>query len=220
VHDGNIVARRACLAALAAVAALAPATCAPSQEPAGAEWELRALGVPEGARRDALRELPKRRPVTLAIVGHGGVSASQLAARLNDRNTLQYRDGADDPNASTHDTGMAQVILDITDALGVQVRMLVYQPGQPFRDVAEAMRKAGAEADIVAFYQSFWGPDVTHINAALRETTGCLFISPYVEYAGNPTSACPQAHSAKPWGKAWLTSSPWLRARRRLPVRC
>ena len=169
-------------------------------EPTGAAWELRALGVAHDWQEQALREAV-RRPVTLAIVGQGGVSKSKLQPLLEAGNTLEYRNGAEDPGSSTHDTGMAQVILEITSRLGVQVRLLVYHPGDPFQAVAESLTLAAGEADIVAFYQSFWGSDVEYINEALRNAQDCLLISPYVEYESRPTSSCPQALSAKPWGE-------------------
>jgi len=168
-------------------------------EPTGAEWELRALGVPVGERLDAARAIAGRRPVVLAIVGQGGVSEALLEPALGDHATLEYRDGATDPGTNTHDTAAARVILDLTSRLGVQVRLLVYQPGLPFRDVADAMAKAGGEADIVVFFQSFWGPDASCITDSIGQAERCLFISPYVAYRSYPTGACPQAHSARPW---------------------
>jgi hypothetical protein len=163
------------LCILALASAMAPADDA--AVPTGAAWELRALGVAEDWQAQALRERVQR-PVTLAIVGQGGVSRSQLQPLLDAGNTLEYRDGAEDPGSSTHDTGMARVILDITSRLAVQVRLLVYHPGAPFQAVAEDLTLAASEADIVAFYQSFWGPDVKYINEALRNAEGCLLVSP------------------------------------------
>ncbi len=185
-----------CAFTLASV--MAPADDA--AEPTGAAWELRALGVAHDWQAQALRE-GVRRPVTLAIVGQGGVSRSQLQPLLDTGNTLEYREGAEDPGSSTHDTGMARVILEITSRLGVQVRLLVYHPAASFQAVADDLALAAGEADIVAFYQSFWGPDVKYINEALRNAEGCLLISPYVEYQSRPTGSCPQALSAKPSGE-------------------
>ncbi|MEA3247461.1 MAG: hypothetical protein U9Q74_15010, partial [Gemmatimonadota bacterium] len=128
--------------------------------------------------------------------------------------SLQYRDGATDPGTNNHDTAAARVILGLTSHLGVRLRLLVYQPGTSFRDVAHAMARAGAEADIVVFFQSFWGPDVGLIADSIRGAHGCLFISPYVEYQSRPTSTCPQAHSAKPWADGlahFITAAPVAR---------
>ncbi len=168
-------------------------------QPTGPEWELRALGVPVGERLDAARDIAGRRPVVLAIVGQGGVSRSLLEPVLGELTTLEYRDGATDPGAKTHDTAAARVIIDLTSRLGVQLKVLVYQPNNPFSEVADAMAAAGAEADIVAFFQSFWGEDAGLIADSIRASDRCLFISPYVEYKSLPTSTCVQAHSAKPW---------------------
>jgi hypothetical protein len=179
--------------------------------PTRAAWELRALGVPEGERVEALRRSGSRRSVTMAIVGQGGVSKARLRRLLGEENTLKYRERAKDPGSNTHDTGMARVILDLTSRLGVRVRLLVYHPGAPFRDVAKQMRMAGKEADIVVFFQSFWGPDVTYITEAIRQAQGCLFVSPYVQYKRLPTGGCPQAHSAKPWADGcpnFVTAAP------------
>lgn len=194
----TLSARMLAVCALALASVMAPTDDA--ARPTGAEWELRALGVAHDWQEQALRE-GVRRPVTLAIVGQGGVSRSQLQPLLDAGNTLEYRHGAEDPGSRTHDTGMARVILEITSRLGVQLRLLVYHPGAPFQAVAEDLALAAGEADIVAFYQSFWGPDVKYINEALRNAEGCLLISPYVEYQSRPTSSCPQALSAKPWGE-------------------
>ncbi len=180
-------------------------------EPTGAEWELRALGVPAGERLEALRTIADRRPVTLAIVGQGGVSTSLLAAGSGREVAVEYRNGATDPQANTHDTQAARVILDLTSRLGVQVRLLVYHPGAPFSEVADAMASAGAEADLVAFFQSFWGSEASLIADAIGAASRCLFISPYVEYGGYPTSTCVQAHSAKPWAEGcahFVTAAP------------
>lgn len=187
-------------AALVAAAALAQEAPAPVR----AEWELRALGVPGGDRLDALRVMAGKRPVVLAIVGQGGVSRELLEPALGEHTTLEYRGGATDPGTNTHDTGAARVILDLTSRLGVQLRLLVYQPAAPFAEVAAAMAAAGGEADIVAFFQSFWGPDAELIAESIRETDRCLFVSPYVEYRSLPTSTCVQAHSAKPWTEGGL----------------
>ena len=180
-------------------------------EPTGAEWELRALGVSAGERLEALRAIAGRRPVTLAIVGQGGVSGSLLEAALGEPVAIEYRDGAADAGANTHDTQAARVILDLTSRLGVEIRLLVYHPGESFSDVAAAMASAGAEADIVAFFQFFWGSDASLIADSIRAADGCLFVSPYVEYGGYPTSTCVQAHSAKPWAEGlahFVTAAP------------
>ncbi|MGC9318379.1 MAG: hypothetical protein ACP5KN_10165 [Armatimonadota bacterium] len=201
--------RLTCL--LGVVLAAAAAYGQQQSEPTGADWELHALGVPVGERLEAARAIAGGRPVVLAIVGQGGVSETLLQPALGEHATLEYRDGAMDPGTSTHDTAAARVILDLTSRLGVQVRLLVYQPGEPFRDVADAMAKAGAEADIVAFFQSFWGPDVSYITDAIAQADGCLFVSPYVEYQSRPTSTCVQAHSAKPWAEGlahFVTAAP------------
>jgi len=161
------------------------------------------LGVSEGSRLDQVRGIGLRRAVTVAIVGQGGVSKARLAALLTEGNSLEYRGGAKDPESNTHDTGMARVTLELTSRLGIGVRLLAYQPGASFQEVAQAMAQAGAEADIVAFYQSFWGENITYIADSIRDAESCLFISPYVEYQSRPTSTCVQAHSDKPWAEGF-----------------
>lgn len=162
------------------------------------------LGVPPGPRLEAVRKLP-RRPVILAIVGQGGVSKSLLQPLLRDGTTLDYRCCATDPGTETHDTLAARVILDLTHALGLKVRLTVYQPGEAWEEVAEAMRRAGDSAHVVAFFQSFWGPNMRPIVEAIAAARRALFISPYAEYGGFPTKDCVQGYSAKPWVK----QSPW-----------
>lgn len=199
----------ACLLGAALTAQVVRAQEAP--EPEGAAWELRALGVPVGERLDAVRARAGRRSVTLAIVGQGGVSETRLAPVLGEFAALEYRDGAVDPGSNTHDTQAARVILDLTSRLGVRIRLLVYQPGEAFAEVATAMAHAGAEADLVAFFQSFWGPDARLIAEAIAAAEGCLFVSPYVEYRSYPTSTCTQAHSARPWAEGlpnFVTAAP------------
>lgn len=168
--------------------------------PQGAAWELSMLGVPPGPRLEAVRKLP-RRPVILAIVGQGGVSRSLLAPLLHDGTTIDYRCGATDPGTETHDTSAARVILDLTHALGLKVRVTVYQPGESWDEVAAAMARAGDSAHVVAFFQSFWGPNIGLIVKAIAAARRALFISPYAEYGGFATKDCVQGYSAKPWAK-------------------
>jgi hypothetical protein len=156
------------------------------------------LGVTNFRKLDAVAALPHR-PVTLAIVGQGGVSRALIEPVLRKGNAFEYRAGATDPGVETHDTAAARVILDITSALGVHVKVLAWQPGDAFTDVASAMEAAGREADLVAFFQSFWSGDEVKISDAIARSTGCLFISPYAEFEGRPTCTCVQSCSAKPW---------------------
>jgi len=190
------------------------AVCYGADELTGADWELRALGVTEGERLDTVRGASNRRTVTLAIVGQGGVSEARLEPMLGESVSLEYRAGATDPGTNTHDTGQARVILDLTSRLDVKVKLLVYHPGAPFSEVAAAMAQAGTEADVVAFFQSFWGPAAADIVQSIREAEGCLFVSPYVEHGGLPTSTCVQGHSAKPWAEGlanFVTATPVAR---------
>ena len=183
----------------------------------GADWELHALGVTTKARLAQLRALSGRRPVTLAIVGQGGVSKERLASVLVEGNTLEYcmwPDGQDpDPRKNTHDTGAARVILDLTLKLGVETQLLVYHAGKSWDTVAEALARAGREADVVTLYQSFWG-NVSKMVESIRGANGALFISPYVEHRNLPTRTCLQAHSAKPWAEGiphFVTAIPLAR---------
>jgi len=177
--------------------------CGAAQEPlTGADWEIRALGVRDATMLAELKELAHRRPVTIAIVGQGGVSRSLLSPMLTDTTTFEYRmwpEGQpDDPATNTHDTQAAQVILSLTQRLGISVRLLAYQPSESWGNVAEALAQAGREADIVTLYQSFWG-DVTAMVEAVRASERALFVSPYVEYADYATGTSLQSHAAKPW---------------------
>lgn len=167
----------------------------------GADWELRVLGV---ADDDALREvasLAGRRVVTLAVVGEGGASQSLLAPLLGERITFEYRGGASDPNAETHDTGQLRVILDLASKLGLYLRVLVYQPPDDFALVGEALAQAGREADIVVCFHSFWGgAGVEHLAEQVRVSTDALFIAPYGEIGEPRTGTSWQGRAAKPDG--------------------
>jgi len=183
----------------------------------GADWELHALGVTTAQRLSELRAAATVRPVTLAIVGQGGVSKRLLGPVIGDWNTLEYRQWPEghepDPGANTHDTQAARVILDLTLKLGIKVRLLVFHAGESWSSVAEAFARAGAEADIVALYQSFWG-DVSGMARSIAEAPGALFISPYVEVGAADTSTCLQAHAAKPWAEGlphFVTTVPLAR---------
>ena len=169
----------------------------------GARWTLTSLGVTDEARLGRLRRLASRQAVSLAIVGQGGVSKKVLGELLSQGNSLEYRMGPNfpncDPEKSTHDTGMARVILGLTSALGIHVDVLVYQPGEEFSSVAEAFAQAGHEADIVAFFQSFWGNEVALMVDSIAQANGALFIGPYGEVGSRHTSTSLQAHAAKPW---------------------
>jgi hypothetical protein len=131
-------------------------------------------------------------------VGQNGVSANQLAPLLTSGNSLVYHD-CTDPDANTHDTQMARVILEITRPLGVALELHVWQAGPSYRDYAEKFRQAAKVAHIVALYQSFWGRNAAAITQAIRESPMALFISPYVEHGGRPTGEAPQGSACKPW---------------------
>ena len=164
---------------------------------AGAKWELAMLGVSPD-RLEALRELADERPVSLAVVGQGGVGREALAALLQDGTTLTYH-GCKDPGGNAHDTGQLRVILDLTKALGIKVHVHVFQPGKSFREVADAFRGAAKVADVVALFQSFWGTNAAWITEGIRESPEALFVSPYVESGNRPTIQAPQGHACKPW---------------------
>ena len=169
-----------------------------SQADPGAAWELNMLGVNDPARLEEMASFAKQRTVKLAIVGQGGVSEKQLASMLIDGNKVVYHD-CTDPDRGTHDTSEANVILAITNALGVTVELHVWQPGEAFADVADKFRQAGEVADIVCMYQSFWGPTTPAIHEAIRQSNKAMFVSPYVEVAAKPTNNTPQGSACKPW---------------------
>jgi len=167
----------------------------------GADWELRTLGVTGEPMLQWVRAMARRRPVTLAVVGEGGVSEAELAPLLAQGNTLEYRDGASDPNAGTHDTGQLRLILDQALRLGVRLHVLVYQPPDDFAAVGEALARAGAAADIVVCFHSFWGGDVVgQMAERVRQASTALFVAPYGEIGEPRTGTSWQAYAAKPDG--------------------
>ena len=187
-------------AAAPARAASAPATSTrPAVEPASAAWELRMLGMDTPGKLQDMRGISGRRPVTLAVVGTGGVSRSVLTARLGQGFAVEYRMGARDPNRDTHDTQMLAVTSDLTLALGVRIKVLVYQPADSPGEVAAAFREAGKAADIICFYQSYWD-GIDPILGALRDANRALILTPYAEVGDRRTNGAPQGHSHKPWG--------------------
>jgi len=163
-----------------------------------AAWELRVLGVNEPAKLDQLRAQPKVRCVRLAIVGQSGVSAKHLRPLLTSGNSLVYHDCID-PDTNSHDTQMARVILELTRPLGVVLELHVWQASPSLSDYADKFRQAAKVAQIVALYNSFWGEKAAAITQAIRESPTALFISPYVEHGGRPTSETPQGSACKPW---------------------
>ena len=171
----------------------------PAVEPASAAWELRMLGVDTPDKLRDLRGIGGRRLVTLAVVGTGGVSESVLAPRAGRDFAVEYRMGARDPNGNTHDTQMVAVTSDITLALGVRLKVLVYQPPDSPAELAEAFRQAGKAADIICFYQSYW-EGIGPILDALREANLSVILTPYAEVGDPRTSRTPQGHSRKPGG--------------------
>ena len=92
-----------------------------------------------------------------------------------------------------------RVVLELTSALGVEVDLHVWQPGRPTQEVASGFREAGRVCDVVCFFQSYWGSDAALITEAIRESSAALFVSPYVEHGGKPTSEPPQGSACKPW---------------------
>jgi len=204
-------------ASIIALAALFAGSAATEEIPEGARWELTALGVTTEDRLTGLCNLSCRRPVTLAIVGTGGISRHQLSSQLDGQARLrccQCPDYPDcDPRNNTHDTGQARVILDLTRALGIRVKLLYYQPANSYAAIAKALAEAGRRADIVITFQSYWG-DVEPIIDSIAQAQDTLFISPYVQVGDHPTSTCPQGHSAKPWGEGiphFITTVPLAR---------
>lgn len=170
-----------------------------AEEPAAsALWELRLLGVDTAAKREALRAFPKRRRVRLAVVGEGGLSRRSLGKLAEEPVSIVYHECAD-PEADTHDTQMCRAILELASPLGVEIEVHVWQAGPSFQDYAEKFRRAGAAADIVALYQSFWGEESRAIAEAIRESPTALFVSPYVEHGGAPTKTTPQGDACRPW---------------------
>jgi len=164
-----------------------------------AAWELRLLGVDTREKLRKLQKSSSQREVILADVGTGGVSKSLLAERA----TIEYRMGPNfpdcDPHNNTHDTEMLNIILDITNALNIKVKVLVYQPAADIMEICQAFSQALQEADLVCFYQSYWS-DVDRIVAALRTNDKVLLLSPYVE-TGPPTNQTPQGYAHHPWGE-------------------
>jgi len=185
--------------------------------PKGAHWELTALAVNSEDKLADVRSLSGRRPVTLAIVGTGGISRRQLSSQLDRQARLrccQCPDYPDcDPRKNTHDTGQARVILDLTRALGMRIKLLYYQPADSYTAIAKAFAEAGRRADIVITFQSYWG-NVGSIIHSIAQAQNALFISPYVEVGDRPTSTCPQGHATKPWGEGiphFVTTVPLAR---------
>jgi len=205
-----------------------------AEEPSpSALWELRLLGIDTPAKREELRACPKRRRVRLAWLGlrpsaifgaprilrawlgQDGVSRKLLGGFPGEHVSIVDHDCAD-PEADTHDTQMGRVILEITLPLGVDVELHVLKAGPSFQDYAEKFRRAAESADVVSLYQSFWGEDARAITKAIRESPSALFISPYVEHAGAPTSTAPQGSACRPWEAGtighFVTVAPLARA--------
>ena len=162
---------------------------------APASWEAQALGVTDGDKLSEVRALPVVRRVRVAVVGQGGVSLELVKGNLSEDFTLTYKEGASDVGANTHDTQAVNVMIPLARKLNVPIDFYIYHAGNDFSDVARHFKKAGETADIIILYQSFWGP-VDEMVESIRASTGALFISPYVESGGLPTSTCLQAHSA------------------------
>lgn len=162
----------------------------------GADWELRVLGITNSVRLEHLQKSVKQ-TVTLAIVGQGGVSQKLLLPVLTGGDCLEYRSGTADPNSNTHDTQAARVILELTNRLGIRIKLLVYQPDETFVSVAEALNRAAGEADTVVFFQSFWGPEVELLRQSIGCSSGTLFIAPYAEIGAPLTGTSIQGHSTK-----------------------
>ena len=161
-----------------------------------ASWEVRALGVTDARKSKEVRDVPIMRRVSIAVVGQGGVSLEWVKGNLSEDFTLTYKEGASDVGANTHDTQAVNVMIPLARKLNVPIDFYIYHAGSDFSDVARQLKKAGEAADIVVLYQSFWGPKVDEMVESIRSSTRALFVSPYVEHGGLPTSTCLQAHSA------------------------
>lgn len=188
------------------------------QIPDAPRWELQMLGVTGPEKLAELRASARRRVVTIATVGQGGVSRSLLRTCLPAGSSFFYRSGPDfphcDPHKSTHDTGQARVILDLVAALGMRLRLVSYQPTEDWNTVARDLAAAGQRCDIVVCFQSFWGTNSKLLTDAIGSCPQALFVVPYAEHAGRPTATCMQAASAKPWGGGlgnFITCAPLAR---------
>lgn len=185
--------------ALLSVLALAPLPPLPAL-PEAPRWELQMLGLTDDAALTAARGSASGRVVTIAVVGIGGVSKPAIRPHLYPGCSFYYRGGSGDPGGGTHDTGQVPVILDLTGALGLRVRLACYQPANETAALAEAFAAAGAHADIVVCYLSFWGEEALPLRDAIARRPDTLYLLPYGEVGEPRTSTSLQAHSCKPWG--------------------
>ena len=161
------------------------------------QWEAYMLGVNDKDKLEKVRKLARKRVVTLAAIGMGGVSKSRLAKVLVSGNTLEYCDGAADPKKETHDTVHLRILLKLTLELGIKVRLLVCHP-HSYEACGKAFKQAGKTADLVIFYHSFWGDKVPAMMEQVKQSSNTLFLCPYAQVGNRPTSTCSQAYAVHP----------------------
>lgn len=169
--------------------------------PESAAWELKAMGAMEPGVFEKITGISGKRRVRLGIVGTGGVSRKLLERFLSPELTISYKLAPDmanpDPTSGTHDTGQAEVILDLLAALKVPTDVLIYQENDEPKAWAEAFALAGSQCDIVVFFQSYWD-EIQPTLGAIRKSPA-LFLCPYGEVGDKATSTAVQGYSAKPW---------------------
>jgi len=174
--------------------------------PEGAAWELRVMGVMEPGGMQKLISMSGKRRVRLGMVGTGGVSRKLLENYLSPDFTITYKLApyvADpDPGYETHDTSQARVVFDLLEALKVPTDVTIYHAADIPKAWADAYARAGAECDIVVFYESYWD-DIQPTLDAMRKSRA-LFIGPYGEVGDRPTKNAVQGYSAKPWMKGTI----------------
>lgn len=169
-------------------------------------WDVHMLGVDTPEKIEAVRKSVKRTPV-IALVSFSGLDAKSLFSEI------EYVYGARENNGM-HDTYQISEVLQIAWRMGIPLKIKVYH-ARNLQEIAEAFRLAGAAADIVITYSSFWS-DIKPMQEAIAANPGTLYISPYVEVGERRTNTCLQGVARHPDGSGlrnFITALPLCRHR-------
>lgn len=170
------------------------------------EWDARMLGIDTPEKAAAIRKSVKRVPV-IGLVGFSGINTKVL------KKNIEYAYGPKQ-HRGMHDTYQISEVMQIARRVGFPVKIRVYL-AKDHAQIAEALRRAGQESDIVITYFSYW-KETKPMIAAIAANPETLYISPYVQVGKRPTNLSLQSHARHPAGgglRNFVTSLPLCRHR-------
>lgn len=167
-------------------------------------WDTYMLGIDTPAKQSAIRKSIKRIPV-IGLISFSGINANTL------KDNIEYVYGPK-KHSGMHDTYQIYEVRQIAASIGLTVKVKVYHV-KNLAQVAEALRLAGRESDVVITYSSYWSKTKPMLRAVAANPS-VLYISPYVEIGKPRTNRCFQNGARHPDGSGlrnFITTIPLSR---------